>query len=110
MWGTDDSTSFDSGVDEEFLTTTRNNGEVTLKGHLIDGAAGQVALSAAYGLGDKHDFTIQLKPGPGQTVGTLYAFSALVMSFFDITLTTKGIVQFNGKLKVSGPIATTAGH
>jgi hypothetical protein len=108
-WGTEDSSNFDSEVEEEFLSTMRNNGEVGLKGNLIDAAPGQVALEAAYDTGSKYDFKVQLKPGPGQTTGTLYTFSALVTSFFDIPVTTKGIIQFTSKLKVSGAIGKTVG-
>ncbi len=110
QWGTAETTNFQSGVDEEFLTTTRNNGEVNLKGNLIDGAPGQAALTVAYNSGSKYDFKVQLAVGPGETtIGTAYTFSALVMSFFDIPVTTKGIVEFTSKLKVSGPITTIAG-
>jgi hypothetical protein len=109
-WGTDETSNFDSGVNEEFVATMRNNGEVSLKGNLVDGAVGQTALSAACDTGSKFDFTIVLAKGPGETTkGTSYAFSAITLSFLNIGITTKGIVQFDAKLKVSGAIITTVG-
>ncbi len=108
-WGTEDSSSFDSGVDEEFIATMRNNGEVNLKFNVVDTDAGQQALITAYNSGSKYDFKVQLKPGPGQTTGTLYAFSALVRSAFDLPVTVKGIIQNSAKLKISGPITPTYG-
>ena len=108
-WATEDVTNFDSNVDDEFLTTTRNNGELTLKYNVIDSDPGQQALIAAYNTGFKYDFTVQLKPGQGQTTGTSYAFSALVMTIFDIPVTTRGVIQSSGKLKISGPITPTYG-
>jgi hypothetical protein len=108
-WSFEETTNFDSGVDEEFLVTTRNNGELSLSGNLIDGDTGQNAVNAAYDSGDKHDFQVQLRPGPGQTTGTLYKFSALVMSFFDISIKTKSRISFTGKLKISGPITKVVG-
>jgi hypothetical protein len=109
VWGTEDVTNFQSGVDDEFISTTRNNGEVTLKGNLIDGAPGQAALNAAYNSGSKYDFKVQLLPGPGETTGTLYTFSALVTTFFDIDVSVRAAIQFSAKLKVSGEIVTVEG-
>jgi hypothetical protein len=109
-WGTADSTNFNSGVNDEFLTTIRDNGSVSLSGNLVDQDPGQVALAAAYANGLKYDFKVQLLPGPVETTtGTLYSFSALVESFFDIPVTTKDIIKFTSSLKISGPITETVG-
>ena len=108
-WGTEDSSNFDSGVDEEFLATMRNNGEVNLKYNVVDSDPGQQALNTACDSGQKYDFTVQLKPGPGQTTGTLYAFSALILTVLEIPITTKGIIQNSSKLKISGSITKTFG-
>jgi hypothetical protein len=107
-WGTVDVTNFDSGVDEEFITTTRNNGDVTIEGNLVDTDPGQVLLTTAYNSGSKYNFTVQLAPGPGETTGRLYAFSALVSSL-DTPIDTKAAVSFSCKLKVSGAITVTPG-
>src|SRR5450756_2018755 len=71
-WGTIDVTNFDSGVDDEFITTTRNNGDLNVEGNLVDDDAGQIAFENAYDSGAKYNFKLQLLPGPGQTVGKLY--------------------------------------
>jgi hypothetical protein len=107
-WGTVDVTSFDSGVDEEFKTTTRNNGDLNLEGFLVDSDAGQVAVQAAYDSGNLYDFKLQLLPGPGQTTGTLYTFSGLVQSL-DIPVETRSAITFTIKVKISGAIVRTIG-
>ncbi len=106
-WGTTEVTNFDSNADEEFITTTRNNGTVSLKGNLIDLAPGQAALEAAYQDGIRRDFKVQMPPGPGDTTGVIYAFSALVESFLDINVEVKSAVQFTSSLKISGAVTKT---
>lgn len=107
-WGTVDVTNFDSGVDDEFISTTRNNGDLTLQGNMIDAEPGQVALFAAYDTGFKYDFKVQLQPAQGQTTGKVYTFSALVTSL-ETSIQTRSVVNFNTKLKISGAITRTAG-
>jgi hypothetical protein len=108
-WGTAETTNFDSGVDEEFITTTRNNGEYGLEVNAIEGDAGQVALLAAYDSGFKYDFqVIYPKQGAETTAGRKKTFSALVMSV-DEKLSLKDAITYSIKLKVSGPITQVAG-
>lgn len=107
-WGTDDTSNFDSGVDEEFIATMRNNGELSLDGNVVDTDPGQIALVAAYNSGSKYDFKVQQQPGPGETTGTLRAFSGLVLSY-DETTTTKNKAGFSVKVKISGAITVTPG-
>lgn len=107
-WGTVDVTNFGSGVDDEFITTTRDNGTLDVDGNLVDSDAGQTAFFAAYDAGFKYDFKLQLSPAQGQTVGKLYSFSAIVQSL-ETAVEVRSKVNFTCKLKISGAVTRTAG-
>lgn len=107
-WGTEDTSNFNSGVDEEFIANMRNNGELNLEGNVVDTDPGQVLLTTAYNSGSKYDFKVQNLPGPGETTGTLRTLSGLVTSY-DETVTVKGKVAFTVKVKISGAITVTPG-
>ncbi len=109
-WETADVTNFNSGVNQEFVSTIRDNGTIPLGGNLLDADPGQLALQAAYNTGSKYLFQVQLAVGPGETTtGTLYSFAALVESFFDITISLKEAIKFKATLKISGGITTVVG-
>lgn len=108
-WGTEDSTNFQSGADEEFLSTVRNNGEVGMVVNRVSSDAGQIALETAYQSGNKYDFQIVLPKLASQvTSGDMYAFSALVMSR-EIAIGVKKKVELTVKLKISGAVVLTVG-
>jgi hypothetical protein len=108
-WMTDDATNFESGQDEEFITTIRKSMEFTVTGNRVSADAGQVAVQTAYGAGTLSSFTLQLLKNASQTTtGDKYIFSALVLSqSFKIETTKK--ITFAMKLKTSGPVTFTAG-
>jgi hypothetical protein len=108
QWGTADVTNFDSTGNDEFITTTRDNGAVNLKGNVVDTDPGQVLLIAAYNSGATTFFKNQLLPGPGETTGRLYTFKALVQSYEE-TIETRSAIGFTAKLKISGVVTRTAG-
>jgi hypothetical protein len=111
QWSSEDVTNFQSGNDQEFLTTTRNNGTVDISGNRIASDAGQVAVENAFSTGLKYDFKLVLpiNQQAGQTsVGDTYTFSALVESR-DITIDTTKAISWGVKLKISGPVTLTVG-
>ncbi len=111
QWGTEDVTNFESGSDQEFQTTIRDNGELNVSGNRIPSDPGQVQLEAAFGDGLIRPFKVQLEPNEltGQTsVGDLFSFNALVVSR-DFAIEYNKVVTFSAKLKVSGPITVTSG-
>ena len=109
QWSTVDTTNFQSGADQEFLTTIRNNGSVRIAGNRVSSDAGQVAVEAAFASGSKYDWKLQLPLAQGQTTtGDLYTFSALVESReFDVQTTSE--ISWTVNLKVSGPVTLTTG-
>jgi hypothetical protein len=85
-WGTADVTNFESGADQAFITTIRNNGELKLAGNRVSADAGQVLVEAAYQSGAIIPFTLQLPKSPSQaTMGDKYTGNCLVQSrSFDV--------------------------
>lgn len=111
QWGTEDVTNFESGADQEFITTIRDNGTIDLAGNRIASDAGQVLVETSFQSGLKYNFklTLPLNTQAGQTtIGDTYAFSALVQSR-DISVDTTKAIGWTVKLKVSGPVTLTAG-
>lgn len=108
-WGTVDVTNFESGADQEFITTVRSNGEIAISGNRVASDAGQVAVEAAYASGAKTAFKLQLPLGPNQTTtGDAYTFNAFVVSRdFDVEVTKE--IGWSVKLKVSGPVTLVPG-
>jgi hypothetical protein len=108
-WNTDDVTNFESGSDEEFITTIRKSMEYSVTGNRVSSDAGQIAVETAYAAGSLSSFTLTLPKTAAQTTsGDKYVFNALVLSqSFKIETTKK--VTFSMKLKTSGPVAFTAG-
>jgi hypothetical protein len=111
QWSTEDTTNFQSGADQEFITTVRNNGTLDISGNRVASDAGQVAVEAAFNSGLKYDFKLQLPINTlvGQTtVGDVYSFSALVESR-DISVDTSKAIGWTVKLRISGPVSLIAG-
>jgi len=111
QWATEDVTNFQSGSDQEFLTTIRDNGTLDIAGNRIAADAGQVAVESAFSSGLKYDFKLVLPINvqAGQTTtGDTYQFSALVQSR-DISVDTTKAIGWSVKLKISGPVSLTAG-
>lgn len=111
QWGTEDVTNFESGNDQEFQTTIRDNGEFSLAGNRVPSDAGQLATEAAFSDGIIRPFKLQLPINTltGQTsTGDLYTFSALVVSR-DFSVEFNKVITFATKLKVSGPVTLTPG-
>lgn len=111
QWATEDVTNFESGADQEFLATIRDNGTIDMAGNRIASDAGQVAVEAAFSSGLKYDFKLQLpiNAQAGQTTtGDAFTFSALCQSR-DIAVDTTKAVSWNVKLKVSGPVTLVTG-
>ncbi len=111
QWGSEDVSNFQSGNDQEFITTTRNNGTIDISGNRISSDAGQVAVETAFSNGLKYDFKLVLpiNTQAGQTsVGDTYTFSALVESR-DISIDTTKAIGWSVKLKVSGPVTLVTG-
>jgi hypothetical protein len=108
-WGTADVTNFESGSDQEFITTIRNNGECKLAGNRIATDAGQVLVEAAYSSGAITAFTLQLPKSSAQTTsGDKYTFNALVQSrSFDVDVSKE--ISWTVSLKISGAVTFTAG-
>ena len=108
-WGTADVTNFESGINEEFITTIRNNGEVKISGNRVSSDAGQVLVEAAFASGALQPFVLKLPLAPNQTTtGDSYAFSALVESReFKVDVTSA--ITWDVSLKVSGPVTLTEG-
>lgn len=109
QWETTDVSNFESGADQEFISTMRNNGELSVGGNRISGDAGQVAVEAAFASGSKYDWKLVLPLAPGQTTtGDTYTFSALVVSR-EIPIETTKEVGWNLKLKISGAVTLVTG-
>jgi hypothetical protein len=109
QWGTDDVTNFQSGADQEFITTIRDNGTLDLAGNRVASDAGQVAVEAAFASGAKYDWKLVLPLALNQTAtGDTYTFSALVQSR-EISVDTTKAIGWTVKLKVSGPVTLVTG-
>jgi predicted secreted protein len=111
QWGTEDVTNFESGNDQEFQTTIRDNGEFSLAGNRVNNDAGQLATESAFADGSIRPFKLQLPLNPltGQmTTGDLYTFNALVVSR-DFSVEFNKVITFSTKLKVSGAVTLTPG-
>lgn len=108
-WGTADVTNFQSGPDQEFITTVRNNGEFRLSGNRVSTDAGQVIVEAAYQSGAITAFAVTLpKQGAQTTSGDKYGFNALVQTrSFDVDVTKE--ISWSVTLKVSGAVTYTPG-
>jgi hypothetical protein len=108
-WGTADVTNFESGINEEFITTIRNNGEVKVGGNRVSTDAGQVLVEAAFTSGALQQFLLTLPLAPSQTTaGDKYAFYALVESReFKVDVTSA--ISWDVSLKCSGAVTYTQG-
>jgi hypothetical protein len=108
-WGTADVTNFQSGADQEFINTIRNNGECRLAGNRVALDAGQILVEAAYQSGALIACVLTLAKSAAQTTsGDKYAFNALVQArTFDVDVSKE--ISWTVTLKISGAVAFTAG-
>lgn len=108
-WEYVDTSNFQSGVDEEFISTMRNNGEFRVQGNRVSSDAGQVLVEADYNSGGKSAYTLTLPKTAAQTTsGDKYVFTAYVMTR-TFTVEVKGKVAYDLTLKVSGAVVLTVG-
>jgi predicted secreted protein len=109
QWSTVDVTNFESGVNQEFISTIRNNGSVKMAGSRVSSDAGQVLVEAAFSSGLIQPFVLVLDKTPAQTtLGDTYTFNALVESRdFDVTVDKE--VSWSVSLKISGAVTFTVG-
>jgi hypothetical protein len=108
-WATVDVTNFESGFNQEWLSTIRNNGECKLAGNRVSGDAGQILVEAAFGTGALAPFVLQLPKNKNQTtIGDSYAFQALVSSR-DFSVEVGKEVDWTVTLKISGAVTPTTG-
>jgi hypothetical protein len=108
-WEYVDTSNFDSGVDEEFISTMRNNGEFRCQGNRVASDAGQVLVETAYNSGVINPFTLQLPKTLAQTTtGDKYTFNAYVQTR-TFTVGVKEKIAYDITLKVSGPVTLVAG-
>jgi hypothetical protein len=108
-WDFVDVTNFDSGSDQEMLSTIRKAATFAVKGNRVSADAGQLLVETAYANGALTAFVLQLPKTATQTTkGDSYAFNAYVKSAgFDVSTTKQ--IQFNLNLQTSGPVTFTAG-
>ncbi|MGC1784452.1 MAG: hypothetical protein WA708_18150 [Acidobacteriaceae bacterium] len=107
-WKFADVTNFESGSDEEVLTTIRETGSVPMEGNRVSGDAGQVLVEAAYQSGALTAFVLTLPVTAAQSTGDSYAFSAYVEGS-DFTVDVEKEIDFKISLKISGGTVFTAG-
>jgi hypothetical protein len=108
-WGTADVTNFESGINEEFITTIRNNGEVKISGNRVSADAGQVLVEAAFNSGVIQQFLLTLPKSPSQTTtGDTYSFFALVESR-EFKVEVNSAISWEVSLKCSGAVTSTTG-
>lgn len=109
QWQTVDVTNFESGFNQEFISTIRNNGSLKLAGNRVSSDAGQVLVEAAFASGVLQAFTLTLPKTAAQTtLGDVYTFSALVESRdFDVDASKE--ISWSVSLKISGPVTLTVG-
>jgi hypothetical protein len=102
-----DTSNFDSGVDEEFLPTMRNNGSYRLQGNRVSSDAGQIAVNTAYNTLAIASYTIQYPKRSDQTsTGDKRVFNAFVETIGE-SIEVKNKITFDVTLKVSGlPVFT----
>jgi hypothetical protein len=106
-----DVTNFDSGLDDEFITTTRDPGESTFEGNRNSSDAGQVLVTAAYqsGLIVPFKVVLPINTAAGQTTqGDVFTFNALVLST-DFPVSVEGAITFKVGVKKTGPTVLTVG-
>jgi hypothetical protein len=113
-WKFEDTSNMQSGQDEEFLPTMRDNGTYDISGNRVSSDAGQAAVEAAYynTSGDTlvaSPFTMTLLKNASQTTsGDVYTFNAFVQScVFKADVEKK--ITWEVKLKISGPVTKTEG-
>lgn len=108
-WSNVSTTNFESGVDEEFLLTTRNNGSLKLAGNRIAADLGQLAVELGFSTGLLQPFVLQLPKTAAQVVkGDSYTFNALVESR-DIDVDVSKEISWSVSLKISGPVTLVPG-
>lgn len=108
-WEFVDTSNFDSGVDEEFLPTMRNNGEYRIQGNRVSNDAGQLLVVAAYNSGAINSFTLTIPKNAAQTTtGDKWVFNAYVQTI-TVPVEVKNKIGFDVTLKVSGNPVFTAG-
>lgn len=109
QWQTVDVTNFQSNFNQEWLSTTRNNGSLKLAGNRVSSDAGQVLVEAAFASGALQPFLLQLPKTTLQTTaGDHYSFSALVESReFDVQAEKE--ISYSVSLKISGAVTFVAG-
>jgi len=109
QWGTTDVSNFESGADQEFITTIRNNGNVKLDGNRVSSDAGQVLVEAAFSTGGVVPWKLVLPLTAAQTTtGDTYTFNALVESR-EFTVDTTKEINYSVSLKISGPVTLVTG-
>lgn len=108
-WEYVDTSNFDSGVDEEFLPTMRNNGEYRIQGNRVSTDAGQLLVVAAYNSGAINSYTLTIPKNASQTsTGDKWVFNAYVQTITN-PVEVKNKIGFDVTLKVSGNPVFTAG-
>lgn len=109
QWSTEDVTNFQSGANQEFLSTIRNNGTLDISGNRVSSDAGQVVVETAFSNGLRYDYKLVLPLSATQTTtGDTYTFSALCESR-DISVSVDKVIGWSVKLKVSGPVTLVTG-
>lgn len=109
QWGTADVTNFESGFNQEFITTIRNNGSLKLAGNRVSADAGQVLVEAAFATGLVQQFALQIPKNSAQTTsGDKYTFAALVESR-DFDVEVDKAISWSVTLKISGPVVLVPG-
>lgn len=108
-WKTADVTNFESGSDQEFITTIRDNGAFKLACNYVSTDAGQAQLYAVFQSGARTMYQLQLPMQGAQVVkGNSYAFEALTESYdFDVEVEKE--LGLTVSLKISGPLTLTLG-
>jgi hypothetical protein len=108
-WGYVETSNFDSGVDEEFIPTMRDNGTLRIQGNKVDADAGQVLLKADYDSGGKSAYVVQLpKTATQTTTGTKYTFTAYCQTL-TFAVGVKDKIALDATLKITGPIVRVVG-
>jgi hypothetical protein len=101
-WQTIDVTNFQSGVEQEWISTIRNSGTVAVKFNRVSADAGQAAVETAYISGAVTAFVLELPKVSGQvTHGDRYSFSAIVTKS-NFTDEVKSVIEGDVELKITG--------
>jgi hypothetical protein len=108
-WQFVEATNFESGNDEEVLTSIRKTAQFAVTFNRVSSDAGQAAVEAAYQNGTLQPFVMQLPKTVAQTTnGDKYTFNAYIIgSDFGVKPTDKIAGTMN--LKTSGPVTLTLG-